>query len=510
MEQEVLPDFVVRQRWFGAKDAHFLQFESKPLATLEGIHGTYPLAICKVSMSGSEVQAYFLPFSAKWGSEHVRVGAPLLPFTLAKLRSGPRVGALLDGANDQDFIREVAWAIGENKAIEAEDGRVVFLASPNWTPIARDAPIRAVGAEQSNVSIIVDERIMLKIYRRLRAGIQPELEIARFLTEIAHYSNTPEFLGAMEYVAESGEHTALAIAFSFVQNQGDAWTAVVEGLDRALEDLALLQDEEVSVETDLEGLYGFPLDLAGRLGTRTGELHRAFATPTDDPAFATEPITRDDIARWSQTLREESDRVLSELEGMIGSLSETACQHATNLLGARQALSDRIDAIASTPPLGIKTRIHGDYHLGQVLVSKDDVIIIDFEGEPRRTLAERREKSAPLRDAAGMLRSLDYAASAAVDRFATRKGEPPDRVMAVATAWRNRASRDFLSAYVEAVRGVPIYPADRQAAESLLDLFLLQKGFYEIAYEAANRPHWLSIPLRNVIDLLTGTRAYQT
>jgi maltose alpha-D-glucosyltransferase/alpha-amylase len=367
-----------------------------------------------------------------------------------------------------------------------------------------------VGAEQSNVSIIIDERIMLKIYRRLRAGIQPELEIARFLTETAHYSNTPEFLGAMEYVAETGEHTALAIAFSFVQNQGDAWTAVVEGLDRALEDLALLQDEEVSVETDLEGLYGFPLDLAGRLGTRTGELHRAFATPTDDPAFATEPITRDDIARWSQTLREESDRVLSELEGMIGSLSETARQHATNLLGARQALSDRIDAIASTPPVGIKTRIHGDYHLGQVLVSKDDVIIIDFEGEPRRTLAERREKSSPLRDAAGMLRSLDYAASAAVDHFATRKGEPPDRVMAVATAWRNRASRDFLSAYVEAVQGAPIYPSDRQAAESLLDLFLLQKGFYEIAYEAANRPHWLSIPLRNVIDLLTGTRAYQT
>jgi len=314
----------------------------------------------------------------------------------------------------------------------------------------------------------------------------------------------------VEYVADTGEHTARAIAFSFVTNQGDAWTAVVEGLDRALEDITLRQDDDASVDTDLEGLYGFPLDLAARLGTRTGELHRAFATPTDDPAFATEPITQGDIARWSQTLREESDRVLSELENTIESLSETASHHATTLLGARQALSDRIDAIASMPPLGVKTRIHGDYHLGQVLVSKDDVIIIDFEGEPRRSLAERREKSSPLRDAAGMLRSLDYSASAAVDRFASRKGELPERVMAVATAWRNRASRDFLTAYVEAVQGTAIYPADRQAAESLLDLFLLQKGFYEIAYEAANRPHWLSIPLRNVIDLLTGTRAYQT
>src|SRR5665648_446027 len=407
MEQEVLPDFVVRQRWFGAKDSHYVQFELKPLATLEGIHGTYPLAVCKASMPGSDTQSYFLPFSAKWGSEHVRAGAPQLPFTLAKLRSGPRVGALLDAANDQDFIRDVAGAIGANKTIEAEGGRVVFSASPNWTPIAQDAPIRAVGAEQSNVSIIVDERIMLKIYRRLRAGIQPELEVARFLTEVAHYANTPEFLGAVEYVADTGEHTALAIAFSFVTNQGDAWTAVVEGLDRALEDITLRQDDDASVDTDLEGLYGFPLDLAARLGTRTGELHRAFATPTDDPAFATEPITQGDIARWSQTLREESDRVLSELENAIESLSETASHHAKTLLGARQALSDRIDAIASMPPLGVKTRIHGDYHLGQVLVSKDDVIIIDFEGEPRRSLAERREKSSPLRDAAGMLRSLD-------------------------------------------------------------------------------------------------------
>ena len=509
MEQEVLPGFVARQRWFGAKDATSLRFDSRPLATFEGTLGSYPLAVCAASMAESDSQAYFLPFSAKWGSDNVRVGAPLLPFTLAKLRSGSKVGALIDAANDQDFIRDVAWAMGENKIIDAEDGKVVFSAGPDWVPVPEDAPIRAVGGEQSNVSIIIDERIMLKIYRRLRAGTQPELEIARFLTEVARYPNTPEFLGAVEYVTDTGEHTALAIAFSFVQNQGDAWAALVDGLDRSLEDLTLRQDKKATVESDLERLYTFPLDLAARLGKRTGEMHRAFATPTDDPAFASEPISEDDISKWAQTLRDESGRVLGELEKKMVALPEAARHHVATLLGVREALADRIAAIGATAPLGVKTRIHGDYHLGQVLVSKDDVIIIDFEGEPRRSLAERREKSSPLRDVAGMLRSIDYVASAAVDRFATRKGELSEQVVAVATAWRNRASRDFLSAYLDAIQGTQICPEDRQAAESLLDLFLLQKGFYEIAYEAANRPHWLSIPLRNVIDLLTGTRAYQ-
>jgi maltose alpha-D-glucosyltransferase/alpha-amylase len=152
----------------------------------------------------------------------------------------------------------------------------------------------------------------------------------------------------------------------------------------------------------------------------------------------------------------------------------------------------------------MKTRIHGDYHLGQVLISKDDVVIIDFEGEPGRTLAERREKTSPLRDVAGMLRSLDYAASAALERFAARTGDLSERVLAAAAAWRNRTSREFLQAYVETVDGMPSYPKDQNVAASLLDLFLLQKAFYEIAYESANRPAWLPIPLRGVLDLLEG------
>ncbi len=507
MEREVLPEFVFRQRWFGAKDAHFVLFELQHLAMFEGANGIYPLTVCQASLPGGASQRYFLPLSAKWGSDHLRAGAPKLAFTLAKLRSSSRIGALLDAAYDEDFVRDLAIAIGENRRIETPDGQIACSARPSWEAIDQEAQVRSVGAEQSNVSIIVDGRIMLKIYRRIRAGVQPELEIARFLTEVAQYPNTPEFLGSVEHVAKTDERTALATAFAFVTNQGDAWNAVVEALDRALEVLVLLPEDDESGGDAQDGLYVFPLDLAKRLGERTGELHRAFATPTLDPAFAAEPISAEDMERWSQAVREESERVLSELERTSGSASEAASEHISSLLDARKVLNERIDATAKTPPMGVKTRIHGDYHLGQVLISQDDVVIIDFEGEPGRTLAERREKSSPLRDVAGMLRSLDYAASAAVDRFATRTGELPERALAAATTWRNRASRDFLDAYIEVTQGMPSYPADEKVAASLLDLFLLQKAFYEIAYEAANRPTWLSIPLRSVLDQLTGSEA---
>jgi maltose alpha-D-glucosyltransferase / alpha-amylase len=503
LERDVLPDFLLRQRWFGAKDTPFVRCEMHQLATFEGTHSTHPLTICEASAPGGDTQCYFLPLSAKWGSDHVKAGGPLLAFTLAKLRSGARVGALVDATRDDYFARDLLIAMGDGQKLEASDGQVEFSASPIWAKIDQDAPVRAVGAEQSNVSVIVDDRIMLKVYRRVRSGVQPELEVARFLTEAAHYPNTPEFFGAAEHVTVAGDRTALAVAFAYVPHQGDAWNVVVETLDRAMEDIALVSGEE-NANGVLDGLYVFPLGLAARLGERTGELHRAFTTPTTNPAFAPEPMAAEDIQRWSEATRVEAERALSELERMRGSLSDAADQKLAKLLGTRKALYKRIDATAKSPPMGVKTRIHGDYHLGQVLISEDDVVIIDFEGEPSRTLVERREKSSPLRDVAGMLRSLDYAASAAVERFAARTGEPSERVLLAANGWRSRASREFLQAYIETVHGMPSYPVSRRVAVNLLDLFLLQKAFYEIAYEAANRPAWLPIPLQGVLDLLEG------
>ena len=504
LEREVLPDFFFRQRWFGAKDAHFARFELIPHATLE--HSvSYPLALCDVLLPGGDTQRYFLPLSVQWGSEHSRAGAPLLGFTLCRVRSGARVGALLDGCYDPHFIRDFVRALSEARLAAWRGGQIKFSSGPNWPEISPEAQTRPVGAEQSNVSVIVDERIMLKIYRRIRSGVQPELEVARFLTEVAGFPNTPEFLGAVEVVPETGERSILAIAFAFVPNQGDAWNAIVEGLDRKLEDLMLVGETPEEAQEFGEELYVFPLDLTVRLGQRTAELHRAFATPTSDPAFAAEPLTESDIALWSETVAREAEHVLNELERGLTGFSGLTERLVSRLLEARADVRARIEAISDCAPIGLKTRIHGDYHLGQVLIAQDDIMIVDFEGEPARPLPERREKSSPLRDVAGMLRSLDYAASAAIDRFTSRTGEVPDRIAAAAAAWRDRATRDFLEAYFSTVPDLSDSPG-RERQPGLLDLFLLQKAVYEIAYEFANRPAWLPIPVRGVLDLLAAGR----
>jgi maltose alpha-D-glucosyltransferase/alpha-amylase len=499
LEREVLPDFMFRQRWFAAKDAHYARFELKPLAMSDGAQ-TYPLTLCDALLPGGETQRYFLPLSIRWGSEHLRPGAPLLGFTLCRIRSGARVGALLDAAHDEQFARDFVRALGEGRSLETELGQVEFSPGPSWPDINSEGPVRAVGTEQSNVSLIVDERIMLKLYRRLRPGAQPELEVARFLTE-AGFPNTPAFLGAVEEVSREGERTALAIAFAYVGNQGDAWNAVIEALDRHLDDLMLVAEDGEGAAA-AEKPYIFPLDVAARLGTRTGELHRAFATPTSDPAFASEKLTTRDVKAWAKTVQAEADHVLGELDRFARTLSGETKELVTRLLGSRAAVRAKIRAIASSAPVGAKTRIHGDYHLGQVLIVQDDVFIVDFEGEPARPLAERREKSSPLRDVAGMLRSLDYAAWAALERFASRTGEIPERIAAAAATWRRRASHDFLEAYHAAM---PELKAP-DSAPGLLDLFLLQKVFYEIRYEAANRPGWLAIPVRGALELLSRQR----
>jgi maltose alpha-D-glucosyltransferase/alpha-amylase len=383
--------------------------------------------------------------------------------------------------------------MGEGRAVATPGGEIRFSARPDWPAISPEAQIRAIGAEQSNVSVVVDERIMLKMYRRVRSGVQPELEVARFLTETAGFSNTPEFLGAVEEVHDQGESMALAIAFSFVPNQGDAWNAVVEALDRKFEDLMLVGETKDEAGETTEEPYVFPLDIAVRL-------HWAFATTTSDPAFAAEAVTKEDIELWSEKVREETEHVFSQLQSRLTSLSGETEELVSRLLDARDAVREKIESISRTPPFGAKTRIHGDYHLGQVLIAQDDVVIVDFEGEPSRPLAERREKSSPLRDVAGMLRSLDYAASAAIERFTTRTGETPERIVTAAADWRDRASQGFLQAYFAAAPKMA--PRARKAGRGLLDLFLLQKAFYEIHYEMMNRPAWLPIPVRGVLGLL--------
>ena len=505
LERDVLPQFLQRQRWFGAKGADVSSVQICELSDLGTEAGT--LALIDVTLSSAEQQRYLLPLNVLWGEENVQFGAPKLSYTLARVRKGPQLGALVDGAYDERTASELLALMCANADRPSPLGVVRFRSNDFLAARPPDAQPAALKVEQSNVSLAFGDEVLLKIYRRMRAGVQPDVEIARFLTETARFKNTPAYLGSIEIEDGDSGVTTLASAFEFVQNQGDAWSSFVHALERKVQDeMTRVQGPDLDGEAQ-QGVpeLEYPLDLVRRLGQRTGELHAALALPSDNDAFGREAITGRDMADWLADARAQALSALDSLGRLQGRLALVVQEQMERLIMLRPELERRFDTLASLPPSGYKTRIHGDFHLGQVLVAQQDVYIIDFEGEPRRGLEERRAKASPWRDVAGMLRSFDYASWTAVLHYAGTSPEPSWDPAATARWWRDRLSGEFIAGYMASMNS-----DEEDTVEAgpppLLDLFLLQKGFYEIGYEVSNRPDWVSIPLRGMLDLLENGR----
>ncbi|WP_128255730.1 maltose alpha-D-glucosyltransferase [Falsirhodobacter deserti] len=484
--KDVLPQWLPLQRWFAAKDEAIGAVRMTPLGSLEG--GEHELVSLEVTV-GDEEQSYLLPISARWGDENLRPGAPKLSYTLAKIRHTARVGALIDGAYDERLPQLLLDGLKE----ERSDGKLRFKGSDALRAIEEPGDPRQLGAEQSNLSIAFSDKIILKLYRRIRAGDQPDVEVARFLTEVAGYEHTPRYLGEVVH-----DTTTLAAAFAFVPNRGDAWTGIIDALMLELhEQEGWSSTSEVRPEA---AAFDFPLSIGSLLGQRTAELHKALATETDDPSFKTEDLTQDQLGKWAQDAQAEAEALMSRLKQ--AAFPEDAAPLAETLLAAQDELFAKLHAITQMDPAFKLSRIHGDYHLGQVLLAQNDVAIIDFEGEPARTLAERRAKSSPLRDVAGMLRSFDYAAMTVIARQRQSFGQGAERELERVETWRQTAMREFQTAYAEHSREVASLPADAAARKTLLDFFLLHKAVYEAGYELGNRPAWVGIPLKGILDLL--------
>ncbi len=367
-----------------------------------------------------------------------------------------------------------------------------------------DPSVKRLGVDQSNTSMLIDRDVIVKLYRRLQPGVHPEIEIGRFLTDVGGFANTPPLLGALEWVEPDGGTTALAAAFGFVLNQGDGWSYTIDFLERELEPLVLAAaSEEDGIGQGEAAVFALFEDFARRLGTRTADMHRALAVPTDDPAFAAVPIDEGDLEAWTDGVTRQAGLAFAAIERTRDRLDAATQGLADAVLGLRARLDADLAALRRWQVAAQKTRVHGDYHLGQVLVARDDVYIIDFEGEPARPLEERRAKTAVHKDVAGLLRSFDYAAEIAAGRLVGDRGHADEVVAALTLRWREAASATFLEAYRERMAGCPSLPADPDQDEALLRLFLLEKALYEIGYEAANRPAWLAIPLRGVVALLT-------
>jgi maltose alpha-D-glucosyltransferase/alpha-amylase len=411
---------------------------------------------------------YSLPMALAWeeDEEHVR---QLAQSTIVRVRQQANVGVIGDAMADEGFCRNVVKAIGEGRSLSTSHGSIRFTPTEAFSRIAgEDLAALTVGplqAQSTNTSVTLSERLFLKCYRRLRPGVNPELEVGRFLTEVAEFRNCVPVAGAVEYLSKNKEPVTLALLQSYVPNQGDGWSYTLEYLQRWLETRRGTPDAS----------HAAYLLLIQTLATRTAELHRALATPSRDPAFTPEPQTLADVEAWKSRVKAEAEQTLAMLKN--SELQERKAQ-----------ILALVDSCA--PPRGraLKARHHGDYHLGQVLLANNDWYIIDFEGEPSRPLAESRRKASPLRDVAGMLRSFSYA------KWSATKGNDLDE-------WERETRRTFLSAYAAATRGSGLFGSFDDAA-GLMKLFELEKVLYELRYELGNRPDWVQVPLSGLLAML--------
>ncbi len=411
-------------------------------------------------------------------------------------------------------------------------GRLDASASPTFKPVRGGGyPVSCLGsAEQSNTSILYGREFFLKLFRKLEPGENPDVEIGRFLTEVARFPFIAPFLGQIALTLANTEKTTLALMQGLIVDASDGWDWFLGEIAEIFVHAAGFSPPMEPPSADFRSHPEWPpamqepskvsLDAARLLGRRTAELHLALATPTENEAFSAEPLTRDDLAREAQRIEAQIKSALEMLRLAISRLEETAADAAALLLSRRLELISRARAIASLPPGGKRIRIHGDFHLGQTLRTRaagngaatpqaaesGDFVFLDFEGEPARPLAERRRKQSPLKDVAGMMRSFSYAAHFALNRFSKTAAEnkiqsPPDMLRAWAHCWHTKASAQFLGGYRSAIQENPELLPAPQPAQALLDAYLLEKALYELVYELNNRPTWLPIPISGILSL---------
>jgi len=490
IETEALPAYLKRRRWFASKDQ---AIKSARLVRTDKIPGrSIDLLLTEVEVQlSNRTERYQLPLGIAWEGETNSALAQQL--ALARIRQGRRVGYLTDAFSLDALPLGLIRALRARTVLSVSEGeaRCIPTSYLDAIKIPENPEIRRLSAEQSNSSLIVADLVVMKIIRRVTVGINPEVEMSRFLTENG-YANTPPMLGEISRVANDGSAHTMIVAQRFVHNQGDAWQWTLDYLKRLNETMAL-GEKSGADQTDALANYGA---FARAMGTRLAQLHAVLARPSQDPAFSPEKVTAADAKNWATATAHQITVALETLQGVKEWADEDKRDAAKFLAANQKQILAALPGLAKAAIGSLKTRIHGDFHLGQVLFASGDAYIIDFEGEPSKSLDARRAKSCPVRDVAGLLRSFHYAAATAQNNQTSTVATTGTVASAgpQAQAASQRFVDDMSAQFLEAYYAIAVGTAATDHAP-LLDLFLLEKSAYEICYEAANRPTWLGIPL---------------
>ncbi len=518
LESVNLPDYLPKQRWFAAKSKRIKATRIVNWAVLDAPHSA--LIILEVQFDAGEPSLYAVPLAMAFGDEANELRRTAPNAIVASTISAKVPGVLYDGAFDDSVCLELLSLIQNSREVRARHGVVRGLKGKAFEQILGSAgmplPVRRVSVEQSNSSFIFGDRFILKLFRHVEPGLNPDAEMGRYLTEKTEFDRTPRFAGSIEIkTSPDSEPVTLAMLQGLVPNEGDGWKWTIEELDRYFEICAPLKfpenagaelanplelsEQPVSqMAKDHVGIY---LDAAATLGRRTAEMHLALASRSDDSDFSPEPLTAENFQNVLLEFHQHASQVLDVLKERVSYLPDEVVELAASVLSRRRRILDHFTTMQSKGFQAQRTRIHGDYHLGQVLRVKTDFEILDFEGEPGRSLAYRRAKQSPLKDVAGMLRSFSYAAYASLINYTTRHPEDVSRLEPWAQLWEHSAAAAFLRAYRETAQGAAFLPADIADFKELLEIFLLDKALYEVLYELNARPAWVRIPLMGIMSL---------
>ncbi|MEO5896624.1 MAG: maltose alpha-D-glucosyltransferase [Vicinamibacterales bacterium] len=506
IERDLLVPFLMRQRWFGGKSRGINAARFADWGLLRRAPQPLFLTIVEIDYTDGARDRYFLPLTicqqAEAAALHERHGHAILASI-----TGARKGVLFDGWLDDHFARTLLDAIGLEEQVKTKRGLVQTAQTEAFDALRGEGDLtpRRLAADQSNTSIVFGYRLILKMFRRLEPGVNPDLEIGRYLTERAHFARVPAIAGALQLETLGETSTTIATLHQFVPSQADGWTHALDEVGRFYDEVAqreppahaapetysaLIAAAPPQVALDTIGGY---LGTAETLGRRTAEMHLALASDAANRAFVPEPFTSDDMHSLI------SDAVAQALPA-LKSLEDAGA--AEPLLARRGALLEQLRNAPALQLTTAKIRIHGDYHLGQVLWSEGDFYIIDFEGEPARPLTQRREKQSPLKDVAGMMRSFSYAARAGLFAHAASRPGDPEALARWADLWETWTTAALLRGYFSKAGNAVFIPQEATQRDELLRLFVLDKALYELNYELNNRPDWLRIPLAGILRLV--------
>ena len=529
--EAILPTFLTQRRWFGGKNRKIRDVEIQEVVPIPVGESTVFMVALGVQYLESDPEIYTVPLSEAHGAEAERVLNELPQAVVARVK-GDAPAVIYDAMWDAQFCSALLGAMAKKQTFAGGDGKLNAIGLATLSEeVGDEIPVPTLSkAEQSNTSIVFGDRYILKVFRRVEQGVNPDLEIGRFLSEKQKFEHCPQVLGYLEYRKRKGEPMTLALLMRYVPNEGTGWSYTLDALGQYLEHVAsseenvqtppvlptsladLMKQDVPQLAREAIGPY---LESVRVLGKRTAEMHMALAGDPEDASFSPEPFSPGYQRSIYQSMRSEASRVFQTLTKRMKTLPEDVQALAQKVLDRQAEVMTRFQAVTATKITGQRFRLHGDYHLGQVLYTGKDFVLIDFEGEPLRSLTDRQIKRSVLRDVAGMVRSFHYAAYTALlgrggadqtGGAANVRPEDYQHLEAWARYWYIWVSLTFVRAYRETAGDAAFLPETRDEFKILIEAFILSKAVYELGYELGHRPDWVSIPLIGILDIL-GTQS---